>query len=254
MNKQEFIEMNRNGWNDLIKSGKPFSNTILPEYGPFLKRNEEDLNILDKLEGSKVLNIGCAGGESLEYILKKGASDIWGIDISEEQIKLAKERFPQYSDHFIVSPMEEEVDIPHDYFDYIISIFSVGYSSDLLSSLKNAYNYLKDDGSLVISWTHPFYYCLDIVDNKVVINKSYFNEDGEVVTKGPDKINLAQHNLMISSLVNIASEANFYVDKMYEEETVMEDYGNGYNSPFWKKEKTENCPSTIIIKFKKKKN
>jgi ubiquinone/menaquinone biosynthesis C-methylase UbiE len=252
MDKQDFIGMNKKGWNDLIKASKPFSNTILPEYGPFLKRNEDDMKIMDKMVGAKVLDIGCGSGESLEYLLNKGASDIWGIDISEEQIAKAKERFPQYSDHFVVSPMEEETSIPQDYFDYIISIFSVGYSSDLLSTLKNAYKYLKSDGSLIISWTHPFYYCLDVVDDKVVINKSYFNEDSEIITKEPDKVNLAQHNLMISTLVNTASEANFYVDKMYEEETVMEDYGNGYNSPFWKKEKTENCPSTIILKLKKK--
>lgn len=252
MNKKEFIDINKNGWNTLIKNGKPFSNTILPEYGPFLKKNEENLNIMENIKSAKVLDIGCGSGESLEYLLNKGASEIWGIDISEEQIEKAKERFPQYSDHFIVAPMEEETSIPQDYFDYIISIFSIGYTSDLLSTLKNAYKYLKDTGSLIISWTHPFYYCLDVVDDKVVINKSYFNEDSEIITKGPDKVNLAQHNLMISTLVNIASEANFYVDKMYEEETVMQDYGNGYSSPFWKKEKTENCPSTLILKLMKK--
>lgn len=35
MKNQEFIEMNKKGWNDLIKANKPFSNTILPEYGPY---------------------------------------------------------------------------------------------------------------------------------------------------------------------------------------------------------------------------
>lgn len=83
MKNQEFIEMNKKGWNDLIKANKPFSNTILPEYGPFLKRNEDDINIFDNIKGAKVLDIGCGEGKSLEYLYNKGASEIWGIDIME---------------------------------------------------------------------------------------------------------------------------------------------------------------------------
>jgi len=251
MNNIEFIEMNKKGWNDLIKANKPFSNTILPEYGPFLKKNENDINILDNVKGAKVLDIGCGEGESLEYIYNKGAAEIWGIDISEEQIKRAQNRFPQFKERFIVGPMESEINIPNNYFDYIISIFSIGYTSDLYKTLLNANKYLNRDGTLIISWTHPFYYCLDVVDDNVVVSKSYFDENSEIITKGPDKVNLAQKNLMISTIINTANEAGFYVEKMYEEETVMKDDVNGYISNFWKKEKTVNCPSTIIIKFKK---
>lgn len=251
MNNIEFIEMNKKGWNDLIKANKPFSNTILPEYGPFLKKNENDINILDNVKGAKVLDIGCGEGESLEYIYNKGAAEIWGIDISEERIKRAQNRFPQFKERFIVGPMESEINIPNNYFDYIISIFSIGYTSDLYKTLLNANKYLNRDGTLIISWTHPFYYCLDVVDDNVVVSKSYFDENSEIITKGPDKVNLAQKNLMISTIINTANEAGFYVEKMYEEETVMKDDVNGYISNFWKKEKNVNCPSTIIIKFKK---
>lgn len=251
MKNEEFIEMNKNGWNELIRSGKPFANTILPEYGPFLKRNEDEINLMSDLKDKKVLDLGCGEGESLEYLYKKGAKEVWGIDISEEQLIKAQERFPQFKDNFFVSPMESELDLPSDYFDYIISIFSIGYTSDLLNTLKSAYKCLKSDGSIIISWTHPFYYCLDIVDEKVIINKSYFNEDSEVITKGPDKVNLAQKNLMISTIINTAKEAGLYCDTILEEETVLKDDVNGYKSSFWRKEKTVNCPSTLIIKFKK---
>ena len=251
MNKKDFIEINKNGWDTLIINNKPFSNTILPEYGPFLKRNENEMNIMNNIKGAKVLDLGCGEGESLEYLLNKGAKEIWGLDISKEQIKKVQIRFPQFKDNFLVSPMEEEVTMPNNYFDYIISIFSIGYTSDLNSTFKHAYKYLANDGKFIISWTHPFYYCLDIVDDKVVINKSYFNEESEIITKGPDKVNLAQNNLMISTVINTASDNGFYLDKLYEEETVLKDDVNGYKSTFWKKEKTVNCPSTIIFVFKK---
>lgn len=250
MNNKEFIEINKNGWNTLIQSNKPFSNTILPEYGPFLKRNEEDLKLLNVLN-KKVLDLGCGEGESLEYILKKGATEIYGIDISEEQIKKAKKRFPKLENNFFISPMEMEVALPNHYFDCVISIFSIGYTSDLESAFKNVYKYLKSDGEFVISWTHPFYYCLDINDDQVIINKSYFQEESEKIIKGPDKVVLAQKNLMISTIINTARNAGFYVDTLLEEETVLKEDVNGYKSTFWKKEKTINCPSTIIFKFKK---
>lgn len=56
---------------------------------------------------------------------------------------------------------------------------------------------------------------------------------------------------MISTIINIANEVGFYVERMYEEETVMKDDVNGYKSRFWRKEKTVNCPSTIILKLRK---
>ena len=251
MNKRDFIEINKNGWNTLIKNNKPFSNTILPEYGPFLKRNENEMNIMNNIKGAKVLDLGCGEGESLEYLFNKGAKEIWGLDISKEQIKKAQIRFPKFKDNFLVSPMEEEVNIPNNYFDYIISIFSIGYTSDLNSTFKHSYKYLANDGKFIISWTHPFYYCLDIAHDKAVINKSYFNEETEIITKGPDKVNLVQNNMMISTVINIASDNGFYLDKLYEEETVLKDDVNGYKSTFWRKEKTVNCPSTIIFVFKK---
>lgn len=252
MDKKEFIEINKNGWNALIKSNKPFSNTSLPEYGPFLKRGENEINIMDSINGAKVLDLGCGSGESLDYLLNKGAREIWGLDISAEQIKMVQSRFPKFKNNFIVSPMEVEVNLPNNYFDYIISIFSIGYTSDLGSTFKNAHKYLSNNGKLIISWTHPFYYCLDLIDGNVIINKSYFDEEPEVIEKGPDRVNLVQKNMMISTIINKASDNGFYLDKLYEEETIVKDDVNGYHSPFWRKEKTVNCPSTIIYVFKKR--
>lgn len=90
MTNNDFIEINRKGWNNLILSNKPFANTILPEYGPFLKKNENEIGLMNDLNNKKVLDIGCGEGKSLEYLYKKGASEIWGVDISKEQIMKAK--------------------------------------------------------------------------------------------------------------------------------------------------------------------
>lgn len=252
MEKEKIIKINMEGWNNLIKSKNKFSNTILPEYGPFLKRNEEEIKFFENILGKKVLDLGCGEGKSLEYLYKKGAGEIWGIDISQEQINKAKQRFPQFKNNFYISPMETKLEIPNNYFDYIISIYSIGYTSDLEKTFNNAYEYLNEDGELIISWTHPFYFCLDMLEDNVIINKSYFDEDTKVIIKGFDKIKLVQKNLMISTIINTARNANFYLDTILEEETTLKEDINGYKSPFFTKEKTQICPTTIIFKFKKR--
>lgn len=251
MDNNDFININQKGWDELVRNNKPFSNISLPEYGPFLKRTEQDIKLFSNLKGAKVLDMGCSAGASLAYLLEKGADDIWGLDISPNQIKKAQENFPKLADHFIVSPMEKKADIPHDYFDYILSLFSIGYTSDLYKTLENAYNYLAKDGALIISWTHPFYNCLDTKDSFAYLNKSYFDENPQKITKGPDKVPLVQKNLMLSTIINVAHKVGFYLDTILEEETIIKDDVNGYKSTFWTKEKAYNCPSTIIFKFKK---
>lgn len=250
MKKGEIININKIGWNKLIKSKKQFANTSLPDYGPFLKRNENQINLFKNIKNAKVLDLGCGSGKSLEYLYRSGAKEIWGIDISEEQILNVRKKFPKFSDNFYISPMEIYIGI-ENYFDYVISIFSIGYVSDLSKTFENAYKYLNSSGEFIISWTHPFYFCLDIKDNDVILKKSYFKEEQEIITKGPDKVELTQKNVMISTMINTALKNNFYLDTILEEETILKDDVNGYKSNFWKKEKTQNCPSTIIFKFKK---
>ena len=64
--------------------------------------------------------------------------------------------------------MEKYIGI-ENYFDYVISIFSIGYVSDLSKTFENAYKYLNSNGEFIISWTHPFYFCLDILQKKLAL-------------------------------------------------------------------------------------
>lgn len=71
------------------------------------------------------------------------------------------------SGKFFVSAME-------DYFDYCLSLYSIGYSSSLEKTLSLVSGYLKKDGKFVFCWTHPFFNCLEMDEDKVVIRKSYW--------------------------------------------------------------------------------
>ena len=168
---KNFNNFNKDNWNELVKSNKAFSNTSLPEYGPYMA-NEEKLQLFKDVKDKKVLELGCASGKSLKFLANKGASEVWGIDISEEQIKKAK-TLQLTNAFFFISPMENNPGIPLDYFDYVLSLYSIGYSSNPLQTIELSSNYLKKGGKFILSWTHPFFNCLGIENEKIFINHSY---------------------------------------------------------------------------------
>ena len=264
MGEKEIIEINKNGWNELVRSGKNYSNTSLPEYGPFM-RNEEYFNIFKDVKNKKVLELGCAKGESLKYLQTKGASEVWGIDISEEQIKYAKNNVP--TGKFFVSAMEDNPGIPENYFDYCLSLYSIGFSSSLEKTLALVSSYLNKDGKLTdeefqmirnhpkygydILKSQPFFNCLGIAEDKVVIRKSYNNEALANITKGEDKIPMVQYNFKISTIINAMIKSGLTIEKMIEDKPIQENHIGNYKSNFWDKRKIESAPTTLIINAKK---
>lgn len=250
MKIDEFIDFNKKGWDELIKSNKAFSNTSLPEYGPFMV-NEEKLGLFKDVCGKKVLELGSGSGKSLEYLKNKGADEVWGIDISLEQIKKAKE-LNILNSKFIASPMEINPGIPLDYFDYVLSLYSIGFSSNPIETLRLASTYLKKGGKFILCWIHPFFNCLGIENDKLIINHSYNDETSKVITKGPDKIELLQYNLKISTLVNGIISAGMEIDEIIEEEPIKENGIGSYKSSFFDERKLSVAPTTLIIVAHKK--
>jgi len=62
----------------------------------------------------------------------------------------------------------------------------------LIISFQYVYKYLNDTGAFIVSWTHPVYNCLEMNNDKVLFNKSYFDESVKLITNGPDKIYLVK--------------------------------------------------------------
>lgn len=252
MEENNILKINREGWDSLVRNGHKYSNSSLPNYGFCLEHDEEDLNLITNISNAKILEIGCAAGDSLKYLANKGVKELWGIDISSEQIKKAQHNLSEFDPHLIVSSMEELDGIPKNYFDYIIAIFSIGYSSNLEKTIENIVSSLKDNGIFILSWTHPLFDKLSIENSKVVMKVSYFDELNKEIFKGEDKIKLIQKSVTMSSLLNLLIQKGLTLEEIHEEKTIITKEKVDFVSNFWKDELISMCPTTIILKLKKK--
>ena len=223
MRSSQIIQKNRDYWNE--NADLWFGTTALPEYGvKFL--TEDELHLFGDVTGKKLLEICCGSGHSLKYHAERNAGELWGVDLSEKQLENAERLLNEngYSAKLICSPMEAELDVPKEYFDYVYSIYGIGWTTDLQGTFDKIASYLKKDGVFIFSWHHTLNYCVawsceerkEIIENdRLVFNKSYFDEDYFNMPVDGSEIVLC--NRKISTYINALAKAGFAVEQMIEQ-------------------------------------
>jgi len=210
----EILDVNRNYWNRNAESW--FGFTALPEYG-VLFATEDELNLFGDVSGKRMLEIGCGSGHSLAYHFERGAGEQWAIDLSARQLEIAKEFLAARGclPRLICSPMEADCGIPTEYFDYVYSIYAVGWTTDLIGTFKRIHSYLKPGGTFIFSWKHPINGCVAVRDGQLMFHKSYFDESWEPLSIDGGDILLA--NRRISTYVNALADAGFRIERLVEQ-------------------------------------
>lgn len=221
--------------------------TSLPLYGAFV--SEEKCRLFGDVSGKKLLEIGCGSGESLQYHGERNAAELWGMDMSEIQIERTAQHLKAcgLSAKLICSPMEEECGIPEDYFDFVYSVYAIGWTTDLEGTFSWIASYLKKDGVFIFSWSHPIHKCVAVEEDKLVFKKPYFDESWYSVSLGESTLTLSDRKL--STYVNALAKAGFVIEQMIEESD-EEMMGSG-NKPSDFAKKAKLLPATFVIKAKK---
>lgn len=255
MKKDVILKTNKTYWD--TNADLWFGTTALPEYGVKFV-TEDDLHLFGDVSGKRLLEICCGSGHSLKYHGDRDAAELWGVDLSHKQIEHADAYLKEhgYKAKLICSPMEDELGIPSDYFDYVYSIYGIGWTTDLEGTFRKIASYLKKDGIFIFSWHHTLNYCVawsirdrkDVIENdRLVFSKSYFDESYFTMPVDGDEIILC--NRKISTYINALAEAGFVIEQMIEQtdkETMesVDDFSN-------KTKKAKMLPISFCIKARK---
>lgn len=227
MEQEKILETNRAYWN--AKADDWFGTTALPVLGVSCP-TEEELGLFGDVSGQRMLEICCGSGHSLVYNAKRGAGELWGVDISESQLRNARRLLEEngVSARLICSPMESLADVPEGYFDCVYSIYGMGWATDLPGVFRKIHACLKPGGRFIFTWAHPFSYCVAYETGEdwhrryelqqeqgLLMTRSYFDEeDFTIPLEGGDVI---FSNRRISTWVNALAEAGFCLERMVEE-------------------------------------
>ncbi len=202
------------------------------------------------IEGGRVLEIGCGSGHSLKYLSTQDPSELWGLDLSDEQIKTSKSLLEHLDIpvRLFNSPMEENPGIPYDHFDIVYSIYAIGWTLDLKKTFTHIHKYLKKDGIFIFSWDHPLMHCVDEVDEKLEFTGNYHEDDLFSWTKNDQRLSLI--NRKFSTYINTLFEVGFLVEALIEapSESIESD---AFTSNYYSKKKQSHFPLSFVIKARK---
>lgn len=203
------------------------------------------------------MEISCGSGHSLKYLGDKKAAELWGMDISQKRLDHAGEYLKGngYQAKLFCASMEEDTDIPTYYFDYVYSIYGIGWTTDLPGTFRRIASYLKRDGIFIFSWHHTLNYCVawsceerDIIeDEKLIFGKSYFDESYFKMPVHDSEIILC--NRKISTYINALADAGFVIEQMVEQndQKTMEDLEDMST----KARKARMCPISMCFRARK---
>ncbi len=254
MEREEILAINQKGWNKvapLFHGG-----TALPKYGP-LASTEEELNLIPDLAGKRVLELGCGSGHTLAYLWEnKKASELWGLDFSEEQLGFTKELLANKSipAKLFLSSMDENPGIPENHIDLVVSIYSLGWTPDLFRTLALIHSYLKPGGNFVFSWEHPVYRSLRYAPHSAnyVFETSYLDE-GPVLHPSWRDVEIVINHRKLSTYLNAISRSGLILEQIIESDlnTALAREQDFSPEKWYSVPRSKLMPTTFIVKAKK---
>ncbi|HTX91323.1 MAG TPA: class I SAM-dependent methyltransferase [Anaerolineales bacterium] len=249
--RDKIVAINQKGWNTVAPQF--YGGTALPKYGP-LAGTEDDLRLIDNLKGKAVLEIGCGSGHTLAYLAKvKEAGEVWGVDLSQEQIRFSREHLEREKTtaRLFLASMDENPGIPEAHFDWVFSIYSLGWTPDLGRTLALVHSYLKPGGKFLFSWEHPVYQCLEYRSQagEYAFARPYLQEGPEIDPSWKG-VEIVLHPRTLSTYLNGIVEAGLVLEKVIESEVNLDQAREKDLAPerWYSVPRARLMPTTFIVK------
>lgn len=234
-------------FDEYLKLRKEIDNSNINEELPAL------FSLIDQdLTGKTVLDLGCGYGENSNFLLKRNASRVVGVDISHNMINLANKFNKNDKVDYLCLDMID-IDKINIKFDLIISSLAIHYVKDYDLLIKKIYNLLNDNGKLIFSLEHPI--TIAPKEGKKWLYDADGNPTGYVLSNyqepGERNIfwltdNVIKYHRTFSQIINGLIENNFIINKVLEPKPV---------NPYLDNKRNIECihkPYFLIIKVVKK--
>jgi SAM-dependent methyltransferase len=213
--KRTILETNKAAWEKVAE--KFAGGLYLPAWGPFGELRHE--NLLGEIKGKTFLEVGFGSGHSIQYLMQNGAEKVYGVDISEAQLRLATELNKLYMEQgkviLNVAAMEETLPLPEQV-DVVFSVYGIGWTTDIKTAFSNIKSSLKPKGKFVWSWEHPFYSRFTVEDHKLIMDKPYLTENARFVPDWVGSSGAYLQHRKVSTWFNALQEAGFKIENLYE--------------------------------------
>lgn len=173
------------------------------EKNPLIKIEEPVvLEMINNVEGKKVLDLGCGTGRYSIKFAKEGA-EVTGIDLSEDMLGIAREKVTnKMKINFLKGDMSRKIDLPDKSFDLIISSLAMSHLEEIDGFIENIGRLLNNDGISIISTHHP--YLIKIAKVRTLIKSS----------EGYNYIETYSH--LFNEILPLLSKNNLCIEKIKE--------------------------------------
>ena len=117
------------------------------------------LDLIPEIKNKRCLDIGIGTAWVSFELLKRGCTEVIGMDVSEERIKNAQRKAEEYgftNCHFFVQNAEAMEDLTDESFDFINGRDVIEHLTDYHRGRDEMYRVLKDGGGLLIQTPNGF--------------------------------------------------------------------------------------------------
>lgn len=236
MNTDNYLEINRNSWNNKLEAHMNSSFYNLKGFiNGATSLNDVELKLLGDVKGKSVLHLQCHFGQDSISLSRMGA-DVTGVDLSDRAIDSAKKLAQQLNSltEFICCDVYDLENHLNKKFDIVFSSYgTIGWLPDMNRWAGIVSNFLKPNGKLVFVEFHPVVWMFNDSFDKIAYH--YFNVEPIVEkengTYADKEANITQttvswnHDLgeVIGGLINNAMEILDFREYDYSPYNVFKD-------------------------------
>ena len=229
----------------------------LPSWGALMEGTDMP-ELIGEIKGKTFLEIACGSGHSIKYLIENGAEKVYGIDLSEEQIKFATELNKDAVEggkvELFCQPMEQKAPVVSDSVDTVFSIYGIGWTQDLEVTLSNVYSYLKPTGMLIFSFETQLFARtkLDEKTGQIILAGSPY-EDLKKARGGwfgSTSITTTIYRLP-STWIRACLKAGLQIVDYFEPKPIGPGTGDQNLVDYYSPEKVRQVAPTFIFEFKK---